>query len=378
LPLAAEAQQLDDFTWERVLALRHRELLRFARTEAFDAMALDAGHALERGERREERMTRLELRAPVRRDDEHAQLRDLARERLEQPQRRLVGGVEIVDHEHERIGLGGRSQPADDGVMERVARVGVAARRARLAERRHEVRDVAAMRADPRVELGGPTAARHRFEDLDPDVMRRGGCGRAARGEVYGLRSAGARAERELVGGPRLADARLAAEQHDAPDAAARRLEGREEAAQERLASDEAGRAAVRAGLVARHDLDRRHEAKAAAANRDDEAGLPAVVAEGPPQVAEGDAKAASLTQTPARLRPGPRPSTPRDRAVAEAGAAARSACARAQPARRRAANSPVRGSSSNVPERPMPKRNTTSPRAASIGLQTNTGLRCL
>ncbi|HEY1275473.1 MAG TPA: hypothetical protein VGF25_11200 [Thermoleophilaceae bacterium] len=130
-------------------------------------------------------MGAVELLLPVRRDDERRQRRDPPGQQTQQVEGRLVGPVEILDHEHRRA-------PAAE----------------LLRQRRRERRRRGVLVGERR-ELAARVAG-----DVQEGAERpRGVEGVAAAPEQAGLRQAGAEGAQER----RLADARLAGHEHEAP-----------------------------------------------------------------------------------------------------------------------------------------------------------------
>ncbi len=71
--------------------------------EPAQADPLVPARAPERGQDLGERVALLDLDVAVRGDEEDASVLDLAREELEQQQRRLVRPVEVVEDQHQRL-----------------------------------------------------------------------------------------------------------------------------------------------------------------------------------------------------------------------------------------------------------------------------------
>ena len=88
----------------------------------------------ELGERLRERVPARELHVAVGADEEQAHARELARDELEQAQRSLVGPVQVVEHEHERLRPRGALQEGGERVEEAEARLLRVLERRRLGQ----------------------------------------------------------------------------------------------------------------------------------------------------------------------------------------------------------------------------------------------------
>ena len=145
-------------------------------------------------------------------------------------QRRLVGPVQIVEHEHERALLRAAAQQPGERVEEPEARLlaGEAGRgrqrRQARAQLGHELRQLGRVGAERRAQplrLG----RRHELaQHLHPGPEGRRALAFEAAPDQH-LRAALARHARELLGRARLADAGLAGEQHEPAAAGERRVE---------------------------------------------------------------------------------------------------------------------------------------------------------
>ena len=176
--------------------------------------------------------------------DDHRCVGELVGQEVEEQQRRLIGAVEIL--EHEQHGRRFRDPPEKGGrVLEEVKarRLGLAGRGCRLfVQMPAQLRHQSAERANPRLHLGrdpGSTAqARVRPEDLEPGPVRRPPLGLAAaapqRTHAVPCRLAG-----ELAGQPGLPDPGLASYEEERPTVRAKAGEAAQELLELPLASDE-------------------------------------------------------------------------------------------------------------------------------------------
>ena len=161
---------------------------------------------------------------------------ELAREELQEQERRRVGGVQVVEHEHERPArgrvpqeLGGRVEQAEARALglerRRLRQVGEAARAARAGSARAR----AAPAPSCERSAAGSALSRRRRAATAPRASRRG----RRPPPSSGRRGPGRRATRasrdQLLGEPALADAGLAGEQEEAPAAGERVLEAGEQ-----------------------------------------------------------------------------------------------------------------------------------------------------
>ena len=156
------------------------------------------------------------------------QLVERRREAREQLERRLVGPLQVV--EHDERGLAELGERGADRLEDRRA----VARRGLLAELGEQQREVRAERPQPR-EGAGPEA----------QVRAQGGDDRAVGGDGAGARRAAqhehARGGAGLVGEARLADAGLAGEEQQRARAAARALDGLAQLGELGVAAEERG-----------------------------------------------------------------------------------------------------------------------------------------
>ena len=212
-----------------------------------EGLELDALHpfaALLLGHERPQRVAAVQLVAAVGADEQHALVAHAAQQRREELERRAVGPMQVLDREQDgRVGRQAVEQPAQHaeqpGLGERVAGRGRIALRRRRAPLGHEPRQLAARRADQRLE------GLRRELAFEPSQRRGDGrIGQLAGAEGGALAAQHARpaiggAPLELAQQPRLADARLAADEGRARHAALGSREGRLEARELRCATDE-------------------------------------------------------------------------------------------------------------------------------------------
>ena len=167
--------------------------------EPVQVEALGAGCAGEVRQHPREQAARVGV--PVGGDQQHAGPGHRRRGVLEDVQGGLVAAVDVVDDDHEPVGLPRRAQVGDDVLDDPEAVLG----RRRVSRQHLDVRTDAAQHLAPRPERGRPRRLR----------AARPGHGRAAREGPT----------RELLGQPGLADPRLPRAEDETPRAGARRVE---------------------------------------------------------------------------------------------------------------------------------------------------------
>ena len=180
-------------------------------------------------------------------DDQDPAVGELAGHELQQQQRGLVGGVQVVEHEHERLRRRGALQERGERVEEPEARAlgldggdgrQVGQDRAQLGQQLRDVDRAGAELGAQRLHLG---AADVRAQRLHPRPVR----GRAARlpaAPDEHLRAARPGPRGQLLREPALADPRLADEQAQAPAARDRVVEAGGELGELALTPDERAR----------------------------------------------------------------------------------------------------------------------------------------
>ena len=212
-----------------------------------EAVQCDSTRGVDLGELAErcgKRVVAAELDVAVGADDQQAGVGEPAGEEAQQQQRRLVGPVQIVEHDDQRAGARGAAEELGDGVEDPEARLlGIHRRELAdvaeaLADLGHDPRHVrgagAELPAQPdRIGLADVLADR-----LRPWPVRRGAVALVAATPEH-ARSAHPGVGRELLGGPGLADPGIAG-QHQHPALAGERvLEQRAHLLELSLAPDE-------------------------------------------------------------------------------------------------------------------------------------------
>ena len=190
------------------------------------------GRAREAAERGGELGARVRLGVAVGGDRQQRDVGQRARDELERQQRGGIGPVQVVEHDDERLALGGGGQQRGERVEEPEARlVGVQLGGAGgLAERRGELGQQAGDPGRAGAERGGQRARSPPRGERAADLHPRPVGGRAA-----AVPAAAPRPRRAARGGVLdelarergLADARLAGQQHEAAAAVQRGVEGR-------------------------------------------------------------------------------------------------------------------------------------------------------
>ncbi len=186
-----------------VVARGHRhEAGDLVAVEAVQVESLDPGLAAEVGERVRERMAAIEVRVAIRAEHQQPHRRRRTQEVAEQHERRLVGPVDVVEHQHDRLGGRHLGEQIHHRVEQLVALgVGVGAHRLREAghprrDLRHDADELAAECADLRAQPVGRSrpgrsdaaprrrvrTARRALRRIDPTA--RSNRGRAHRGPL--------------------------------------------------------------------------------------------------------------------------------------------------------------------------------------------------
>jgi hypothetical protein len=227
----------------RRLAQDGLELTRDLR--AAEALELDALHrpdALPSGDERAQRMAAVQLVGAEADDHEHAVRVERAHEQGHEVERRAIGPVEVLDHEHERA-LGGEPLDHADDQLEQTGRAAVAQRRragrAVGVEVGQHLRQLGAGRPDEGIELLGGRIAHERAERVRERAERQA---LAAHLDATAREHPGARRARalgRLLDEPRLAHAGLAAEEDDCGIARDGGIEGRRQRSQLGVAAHE-------------------------------------------------------------------------------------------------------------------------------------------
>ena len=208
----------------RVVARENADELRHGRrVEGLERVTEHPALAPELGQHLCQRMLDVELGLPVGAEHQETGLARIASQVLQQQQGRLVGPMQVVEHEHHGPVLRGLAQQRAHGLEQPRARaLRVAGQRLRevgdqLRELGHEPSQLAA----DQVHLSGQLARRTRVDVLSQRLDERLLCEQAllVAAPVEHDRSVLERALRELRRQARLADARLAVHEHDPPAA---------------------------------------------------------------------------------------------------------------------------------------------------------------
>ena len=196
------------------------------------------------GHRRGERVAGRRVDIAIRGHDEQAAVVQPAGDKLQQEERRLVGGMQVVEHDDERAVLRSASEEPAHGLEHLKARARLRQGR-RVAELGEEL---AYLGQELRQERGsgselGPQGVRVRIaqmhlEGLDPGPVRRGAA-RLPRAPDQDLRTARARLLHQSVGKAALSDSRLAGHEHHASVAGERFIQAGHQLGELPVAADE-------------------------------------------------------------------------------------------------------------------------------------------
>jgi hypothetical protein len=203
------------------------------------------------GEHLGEGMGPVEVDVAVGADHEQAQVADVARQVAQQQQRWLVGPVQVVEQEYQRL-RAGRVAQEPGHALEQAHALGVALELHRLGK----VGEALAHLGDEVRELGGAVAQllAQGFVGSRAHVLTQG-VDEGEEGDLHGalvgaalqdLRAAQARVDAELLGEPRLADSRLADQRGDRAATRERLLQRVLQLVHLLAAPDEAGEPAAR------------------------------------------------------------------------------------------------------------------------------------
>jgi hypothetical protein len=291
-------QRRDEWCGGRLAAEARDELRDLLELEAAKWDTLAGGLARQLAEQRGQRMPATHLGLAVQAHDHQSTRIELAREEARQSQGRIVGPVQVVERQHQRLSRAGAHEEAAHALEQAKARLLVVVQDAKgrdvadqLAELRHQLAELGGARpeiAGERGPIGGPgVLAQH---------LRPGPEGRRPAALVTApeerQRAARARFARELLGGAGLADPRLADQQHQPPLAREGRVERQRQPLARGVPSDEGrlarcrrvrGLAPPRCSTLRGSLRNVGSEAVAAAVDRLDDRAAAAVVADRPP-----------------------------------------------------------------------------------------------
>ncbi len=227
--------------------------------EAAQGETASHGLAGQVAERLEQRMLAAELHVAIGADHEEPRRTHLARQELQQQERRLIGPLDVVQDEDQRLRAGGVPQKGGDAVEEPEARL--------LGLERGRGREVGQPLTHLGYDLGDVRGARPHLglhalcvavvevgtDDLDPRPVRRCTAG-LVRASPQDLEAAHTRIRAELARGARLADPGLTGQEDEPPLAAAGVVDRTAELFDLGLAPDEdtAGEAVERVRLLGR------------------------------------------------------------------------------------------------------------------------------
>ena len=203
--------------------------------------------ARELGERSLQRIGGRRVHVAAGADDHHPALGELAGDELQQQQRRLVRGVQVVEHEHERLHDRDPLQERRHGVEQAEARALGAGRGVRrevgehVPQLRQQLGDVGCAQPELPAQRRGLGLAHVRAQRLHPRPVGGRASGLPAAAD-QDQRAACPRTRGELLGEPALADARLADEQEQPSAAGQRIVEAGGQLRQLALATDEGRR----------------------------------------------------------------------------------------------------------------------------------------
>jgi hypothetical protein len=212
------------------------------------------------GQRRGERIAKGRVDVPVGANDEQAAVSQPACDELEEQQRGLVGGVQIVEREHERPLCGGAREKREHGVEEAEAsRLRVERRRLRqiakeLAQFRQQLCHLASAGTELLTKALGIALTDVGPKRLHPGPVG-GGTARLPTSADQNVCGARPSVEDKLFGEAAFSDAGLTDEEEEVATAGTRVLEAREELSQLRRTADED--ASRRLGRLLDHALDR-------------------------------------------------------------------------------------------------------------------------
>ena len=218
-----------------------------ARAEPAQHEPSACGLARDFGEHLGQRLPGPRIRVPVGGEQQQAARSELAREEAQEQQRGGVGGVQVVERDHERPclarppeELGGRVEEAEADEL------GLERRRRRqtgeaVGELRHDLGQVGGARAGLLGQRRGLAGAHVGPQRLDPRPVRGRAAGLPAAPD-QGRRAAGARVPRQLLRQAALADPGLARQQEQAPAAGEGVLDAGVELRQLPFAPDEHAR----------------------------------------------------------------------------------------------------------------------------------------
>jgi hypothetical protein len=247
-------------------------LARHKLDEAGDGSLVQAGErkprrgrlARQLGQRRCERLAHGWVDIPVGGDKEHAAVRELAGEELEQEEGRRVGRVQVVQDEHERAILsraaqevGGSLEEAEAGAFRlELRRLGQAGEE--LAQLRQELRELRRSRAQLRPQRWGLRLADADAQRLHPRPEG-GSAARLPAAADEDARAPCSRPAEQLVREPALADTGLPDEQKEASMAGKGVVEAHQQLFEFALAADEDTAARIGAsGLELGRQVERR------------------------------------------------------------------------------------------------------------------------
>jgi hypothetical protein len=212
-------------------------------------------------ERRGERVAQRRIDVAVRTYHEQARITDLACHESQEQQRRLVRGVQIVEHQDNRACVAGAPQEFAGGVEQPEARArllrgrGLRQSREQLAQLGQELSQIHSTGAELRCQHVAVGRANVAPQRLHPRPVR-GSASRLPASPDQNPGTARPRLAEHLLGQPGLADPRLAGQENQAPATGERVVECAGQRGELALATDEHARRVRRAALLGRRCVE--------------------------------------------------------------------------------------------------------------------------